>query len=89
MDRERVALEGCYNLQMSVRVLMDRIGELSPIELATARCDPEGPPALRALAEQLDDCRTRLDALRRSLRGRAARDPRFRRVLCGRSPLDN
>ena len=88
MDRERVALEGCYDLQMAAMALLDRIGELWPIELATARGGPDGPPSLRAVTERLDDCRARLDAVQRALARPAAGDPRCRRVASGGSPLE-
>jgi hypothetical protein len=89
MDRERVVLEGCYDLQLSAKGLLDSIGELWPVELATAGGDPDGPSSLDAVAERLDDCRARLDALRRSVAGPSGRDPRSWRARRGGSPLDH
>jgi hypothetical protein len=89
MDRERVALDGCYDLQLSIKGLLASVGELSPGELAMAGCDPDEPPSLRVVEERLDDCRARYDALRGSLGWPAARDPQCRRWVSGASPGDN
>jgi hypothetical protein len=86
MNRERVALGGCYDLQLSVKGLLASVDELSPAELAMPRYDPDGPPSLRAVAERLDACLARYDALRCSLGWPTTRDPRGRRSLSGGSP---
>jgi hypothetical protein len=89
MDRQRTALDGCYNLQLSTKHLLDSIGELSPCELAMPGSDPDGPHSLRVVAERLDDCLARYDALRRSLGWPAARGPWYGRSLFGGSPSGN
>lgn len=87
--RERMALEGCFDLQMSLTSLVERIMQLSPSELTMPGCGPEGPRSLCAVAEQLDECRARCDALRHSLGWPAARDPRCQRYSAAGSPSDN
>ena len=84
-----MALDGCYDLQKSLKGLVASVADLCPGELAMAGGDPGEPPSLRVVAERLDECVARYDALRRSLGWPATRDARCRRFSSGGSPGDN
>jgi hypothetical protein len=57
MGYELIIVEGCYDLQLSAKGLLDSIGELWPVAPATAGGGPDGPSSLEAVVERLDDCR--------------------------------
>jgi hypothetical protein len=81
---ERAAVSaGVRELRERVRGLEAAIAGLSPAELSSRWWggDPEASPRLRTVAERLDDCLARFDALQRSLGLPADVEPRYGRFF--------
>ena len=82
-DERPVVVNRCRELQAEVRNLLSAIARLIPAELGSRwwAGDPELNPSLRAVAERLDRCLARFDALQVALDLPAGHEPRYRRLL--------
>ena len=81
-DERPVVADRCRELQGRARDLLSAVAGLIPAELGSRwwAGEPELNPALRAVAERLDDCLARFDELQVALGLPAGREPRYRRL---------
>jgi hypothetical protein len=70
-------------LFQQVQGVLGAVGDLVPAELASGAGELEGNPALRAVAERLDEALACFDLLQEELGLPLGREPRYRRLLAG------